>query len=132
MTIQSTVSNLRSLPDRWKEADLSVRRKTILIGALTILHISPLWVFKYFPTQDGPAHVYNSYVLSVFHEEDSTRLREYYKLNLTLFPQLARTHLHVAVNEAFPSFNRRKNPFERYHRLVTVVTFLFYCCGVQG
>ena len=86
MTIESTVSNLRSLPDRWKETDLSVRRKTILICTLIILHISPLWVFKYFPTQDGPAHVYNSYVLSVFHGEESTRLREYYKLNLTLFP----------------------------------------------
>ena len=86
MTIESTVSSLRSLPVRWKEMDLPLRRKTILICTLTILHISPLWVFEYFPTQDGPAHVYNSYVLSVFHDEDSTRLREYYKLNLTLFP----------------------------------------------
>ena len=86
MTIKSAVSSLRSLPGRWKETALSVRRKRILIAVLIILHTSPLWVFKYFPTQDGPAHVYNSYVLSVFHDEDSTRLREYYKLNLTLFP----------------------------------------------
>ena len=86
MTIQSTVSSLRYLPVRWKEMAPSVRRKRILICTLIILHISPLWVFKYLPTQDGPAHVYNSYVLSVFHEEESTRLREYYKLNLTLFP----------------------------------------------
>ena len=84
--LKSAVSSLQSLPGRWKETDLSVRRKRILISLLIILHISPLWVFKYFPTQDGPAHVYNSYVLSVFHDEDSTRLREYYKLNLTLFP----------------------------------------------
>ncbi len=86
MTIKSILSSLRSLPGRWKELDLPVRRKRILICTLSILHISPVWVFKYFPSQDGPAHVYNSYVLSVFHDEDSTRLQEYYKLNLTLFP----------------------------------------------
>ena len=84
--LKSAVSSLQSLLGRWKETDLSVRRKRILISLLIILHISPLWVFKYFPTQDGQPHVYNSYVLSVFHDEDSTRLREYYKLNLTLFP----------------------------------------------
>ena len=84
--LESAASSLRSIPKRWKETDLSIRRKRILIALLIVLHISPLWIFKYFPTQDGPAHVYNSYVLSVFHDEESTRLREYYNLNLTLFP----------------------------------------------
>ena len=84
--LTTAVSSLRSLPGRWKETDPSVRRKRILISLLIVLHILPLWVFKYFPTQDGPAHVYNSYVLSAFHDEDSTLLREYYELNLALFP----------------------------------------------
>ena len=84
--LKSAISSLRSLPERWKEIDPSVRKKRILIFLLIILHILPLWIFKYFPTQDGPAHVYNSYILRAFHDEESTLLREYYSLNLTLFP----------------------------------------------
>ena len=83
---KSVISSLRSLPGRWKETDPSVRKKRILIFLLIVLHILPLWIFKYFPSQDGPAHVYNSYVLRAFHDEESTLLREYYKLNLALFP----------------------------------------------
>ena len=100
--LKSVVSSLQSLPGCWKETDLSVRRKRILISLLIILHISPLWVFKYFPTQDGPAHVYNSYVLSVFHDEDSTRLREYYKLNLTLFPNWSSHTFMSLLMKIFP------------------------------
>ena len=84
--LKSAISILRSLPGRWKETDPSVRRKRLVIALLIVLHILPLWVFKYFPTQDGPAHVYNSYVLSAFHDEESTLLREYYKLNLDFSP----------------------------------------------
>ncbi len=83
--LKSAISSLSSLPGRWKETDPSVRRKRILISLLIVLHILPLWIFKYFPSQDGPANVYNSYVLSAFHDEESTLLREYYKFNLTLF-----------------------------------------------
>ena len=84
--LKSAVSSLRSLPVRWKEIDPSVRKKRILIFLLIILHILPLWVFKYFPSQDGTAHVYNAYVLRAFHDEESTLLREYFSLNLKLFP----------------------------------------------
>ena len=94
--LKSAVSSLQSLPGRWKETDLSVRRKRLVIALLIVLHILPLWVFKYFPSQDGPAHVYNSYVLSAFHDEDPTRLREYYKLNLTLFPNWS-SHAFMSV-----------------------------------
>ena len=85
--LKSAVSSLRSLPGRWKEMAPSVRKKRILIFLLIILHILPLWVFKYFPSQDGPAHVYNAYVLKAFNDtEESAFMREYYKLNLRLFP----------------------------------------------
>ena len=84
--LKSAVSSLRSLPVSWKEIDPSVRKKRILVFLLIILHILPLWVFKYFPSQDGAAHVYNAYVLRAFHDEESTLLREYFSLNLKLFP----------------------------------------------
>ena len=56
-----------------------------LVIALTILHIVPVWAFKYFPSQDGPSHLENSYVLA--HYFDKGRVySEFYDLNLTPVP----------------------------------------------
>ena len=130
--LKSALSSLRSLPDRWKETDLSVRRKRILISLLIILHISPLWVFKYFPTQDGPAHVYNSYVLSVFHDEDSTRLREYYKLNLTLFPNWLAHICMALLMKIFPPLIAEKILLSAIIGLFPLSLFYFLGAVHQG
>ena len=130
--LKSAVSSLRSLPGRWKETDLSVRRKRILISLLIILHISPLWVFKYFPTQDGPAHVYNSYVLSVFHDEDSTRLREYYKLNLTLFPNWLAHICMALLMKIFPPLIAEKIVLSAIIGLFPLSLFYFLGAVHQG
>ncbi|MDE0506309.1 MAG: hypothetical protein OXI86_19710, partial [Candidatus Poribacteria bacterium] len=87
--MKAAISYLRSLPDRWVETAPSVKKRRILILLLLLLYISPLWIFKYFHSQDGAAHVYNAYALRVFDDEESTLLREYFKLNLTLFPNWA-------------------------------------------
>ena len=100
--LKSAVLSLRSLPGLWNETDPAILKKRILIFSLIILHILPLWIFKYFPTQDGPAHVYNSYVLRAFHNEESTLLREYYTLNLTLFPNWISHVLMSVLMYVFP------------------------------
>ena len=62
----------------------SVGRNVII--ALLIIHLLPVWIFTYFPTQDGASHIYNSYVLKEYHKHENYRLREVYELRLTLFP----------------------------------------------
>jgi hypothetical protein len=57
-----------------------------LFIALLLIHVLPIWIFPYFPTQDGPAHVYNSKVLKDYHDTDNHEIREAYRLNLRLFP----------------------------------------------
>ena len=79
--LKVSVLRLRSLFENVRKT----RRKKILILFLLILHILPIWIFGYFPSQDGPGHVYNSYVLKAFHTEESTLLRGYYTLNLPPF-----------------------------------------------
>lgn len=71
----------------WRAAwSQSLRRPfTLLVVALTLLSILPIWGFKYFPSQDGPSHVENSYMLSRYFEKDSP-YREYYDLNPRPFP----------------------------------------------
>ncbi len=53
---------------------------------LLSLHVLSVWVFPYFPTQDGSSHVYNAAVLAEYHEPENYRLRDVYRLNLGLFP----------------------------------------------
>ena len=67
-----------------KGRQLSV--ESIVVIVLLIIHLLPVWVFMYFPTQDGASHIYNSYVLKEYHKHENYRLREVYKLNPTLFP----------------------------------------------
>jgi hypothetical protein len=56
-----------------------------LILGLTVLHIVPVWWFQYLPSQDGPSHVENSYMLLHYFDEDAAYSR-YYDLNLKPFP----------------------------------------------
>lgn len=61
----------------------------IIFFILFFLEVFPVWYFTYFPTHDGPAHIYNSYVLKSFFTEMPPRLDEYFKLNALPFPNWA-------------------------------------------
>jgi hypothetical protein len=74
--LKPIVLGLRSLFEDRNQTEPEIAWQRILILALIILHILPLWIFKYFPSQDGAAHVYNSYVLKALNDEDSTFLRD--------------------------------------------------------
>jgi hypothetical protein len=59
-------------------------RDTLLCLALIIMHLMPIWAFKYFPSQDGPAHVNNANIIREYH--DRPLFRKYYSLNKDLVP----------------------------------------------
>ncbi len=67
-----------------KARRLSIASITVIV--LLMIHLLPVWVFMYFPTQDGASHIYNAYVLKEYHKHENYRLREVYELNQTLFP----------------------------------------------
>ena len=67
-----------------------------LLGILLLLvHLLPVWIVTYFPTQDGPSHIYNAQVFKDYHDHQNYRIRDVYQLNLTLFPNWA-SHLLLA------------------------------------
>ena len=68
-----------------ESAGLASAGRNVII-ALLVIHLLPVWIFTYFPTQDGASHIYNSYVLKEYHKHENYRLREVYELRLTLFP----------------------------------------------
>src|SRR5215217_3954156 len=57
------------------------RLVTLLLVALIILHLTPLWTTRYFPSQDGPSHLENAQLLLKFFRHDPGRFRDFYTLN---------------------------------------------------
>ena len=59
----------------------------ILFFVLTLLYLLPIWSIQFFPTQDGPSHVYNSFILKeYFNTTQYPLLQQYYDLNLQPMP----------------------------------------------
>ncbi|MCG9128126.1 hypothetical protein JT359_11045 [Candidatus Poribacteria bacterium] len=74
----------------------------IVVIVLIVLHLIPVWGFKYFPTQDGASHIYNAYVLKEYNNPNNTQLREVYELNPTLFPNWTSHALLLILMYIFP------------------------------
>ena len=85
---------------RMKIGRLSIGYVTVI--ALMVIHLLPVWGFKYFPTQDGASHIYNSYVVKEYHNHENYRLREVYELNATIFPNWTSHALLLLLLYIFP------------------------------
>jgi hypothetical protein len=59
-------------------------RENLFFTALIIIHLIPIWAFRYFPSQDGPAHINNANIIREYHSRPV--FREYYVLNKDLVP----------------------------------------------
>lgn len=59
--------------------------KKLIIILLICLYLLPIWLFKYFPTQDGPSHIFNAQILKEYRNPDY-KFEEDYVLNLSPFP----------------------------------------------
>ena len=57
-----------------------------LFVVLLVLHLLPLWIFAYFPSQDGVSHVYNGLVLKEYAKHENYKIRDAWQLNITIFP----------------------------------------------
>src|SRR5215218_886324 len=68
---------------------------TLLFWALVLLHLVPIWSVRYFPSQDGPAHLQNAQLLLHWMRDDPGPWREYYTINLKPVPNWA-GHLALA------------------------------------
>jgi hypothetical protein len=57
-----------------------------VLGLLALLHLIPLWITPYIPTQDGPSHVYNAFILRQYNNPEFPRFKEFYEINTRLVP----------------------------------------------
>ncbi len=53
----------------------------ICLALCTALCLIPIWLFTYFPTQDGPAHIENAVILTQYHTAGGAFWHQYYLIN---------------------------------------------------
>jgi len=53
----------------------------LLFALLLAVQPLPIWAFRYFPSQDGPAHIENAVILREYHRPDREAFRTFYVLN---------------------------------------------------
>jgi hypothetical protein len=83
------------------------KKWALLIGALIVVYLLPIWLFPYFPTQDGVSHVYNSQILTEYNNSEY-QFRDYYEINWYPFPNWI-SHFSLAVLMfVFPSLIAEK------------------------
>jgi hypothetical protein len=64
------------------------RRWWWLFAALLVLHVAPIWSVAYFPSQDGPSHLYNARLLFDLLDPAHFQLRQLFEYNPALHPNL--------------------------------------------
>ncbi len=69
---------------------------------LLVLHILPLWIFPYFPSQDGASHIYNGLVLKEYGKHENYQMRNAWELNITVFPNWLSHIMLAAFLYVFP------------------------------
>ena len=61
-------------------------RENLLLLALLLAHLIPIWVFQNFPSQDGPTHIENAKIIVDYLHPDRAIFREYYSFNKNFEP----------------------------------------------
>jgi hypothetical protein len=65
--------------------------RTLLVSML-VIHLAPIWLTTYFPSQDGPAHLYNARIWLDSFDRSNYQIRQFYRAGYELYPNML-THL---------------------------------------
>jgi hypothetical protein len=126
-------------------------REPVLFTLVAFLHLTPIWVFPYVPTQDGPSHLANAVILKDFHSPQA-RYREWFELRWEPFPNWTSHLLLAGLLFALPplvaekvlvslyvlgfawSFRYFLDAFSREQRLLAYagLLFVFNYCFLMG
>ena len=104
---------------------------SLLIGVLILVYLLPIWLFPYFPTQDGVSHVYNSQILTEYGNPEF-QFRDYYEINWYPFPNWL-SHFSLAVLMfVFPSLVAEKIFLSLYVILFPLAVYYFLNAVQRG
>ncbi len=102
-----------------------------LFVVLLVLHLAPLWFFAYFPSQDGVSHIYNAHTLKEYHKHENYKMRDVFKLNITIFPNWMSHLVLAALLYIFPPLIAEKILLTFAIGLVPV-SFFYFLNAIHG
>jgi len=80
----------------------------VVFFVLVIVYLFPLWYFRYVPSQDGPAHLANAWIIKAYGEPASSLFQRYYVVAFGLKPN-SFYHLTLAgLMKVLPPFSAEK------------------------
>ena len=71
--------------ERLRAKLVTIRKDQSIFIGLICLHLLPIWLFPFFPTQDGISHVYNAHVLCEY-RNPTYHFQDFYDINWSFFP----------------------------------------------
>lgn len=80
------------------------RRNWLVMGGwvgLVSLYLLPIWLFSYFPSQDGPSHLYNAHIFAEYWNT-SYVYSQYFVINWSVFPNWFSHIILVLLLKVFP------------------------------
>ncbi len=83
-------------------------RENLLLLLLILAHLIPIWVFQYFPSQDGPTHIENANIIFDYFRPDRAIFREYYIFNKHLEPTWLGHFVLASLMYLLPIFTAEK------------------------
>ena len=84
-----------------------ITKPSNLIIVLIVIYLLPIWLFDYFPTQDGVSHVYNAQIITEYNNPNY-EFHHYYEVNWFPFPNWL-SHISLALlMYIFPSLISEK------------------------
>ena len=79
---------MKSMLERFRSVLPSRNLWILAFLVMVLLYILPIWLFKYFPSQDGPCHIYNSFILRHYNNPEY-EFSEIYGIRKSLIPNWA-------------------------------------------
>lgn len=98
-----------------------------LFITLMLANLLPLWSFKYFPSQDGPSHLYNAILLRDYNRPDRAIFREYFTPNTRPVPNWLSGLSLSALSRVVPPLTAEKILMSAYLLLLPLA--MRYCLG---
>jgi hypothetical protein len=82
------LDRLRSLYRSIQAQDIVryTKGEKIALALCTGLYLIPIWLFTYFPTQDGPTHLENAMILAQYYGTEGGLWQQYYAINTPFVP----------------------------------------------
>jgi len=126
-------------PKIWKKTLIDTEPRFKLLSArpwfwvfliLVLIYILPIWVFKYFPSQDGPSHIYNSFILKHYHDSEYV-FDKFYEIRKSPVPNWASYFIMVPLMYVVPPLIAEKILLTIYIALMAL-SMLYLVNSVEG